>query len=425
MLVQAGRIKIRAVAAVLLLALITLTAAFYRDFSYVALPVGSVNIYITELVLAILLGAVVAMAIPVKAIHLRIGIGGIPAALFILWGIYCLYRGRDSGVISVREFATNYYALFYLIIPILFLSPRSMRWLAAGIVVGTAIAAAVVVGRICFGVGTVTSTGAVRYHPSIGVGASFTLFWFLGAPAASKRRRLIYGLCALASVMLIVVVTQHRSAVIALACALALWLLVLNRGRGRGAIGSRAATIALLVAAVLVVAIDWQTAIATLGRIRAIQGGAEEFNAVWRLYVWSLLVGGFLDSPLVGHGFGANLPAFLFRGVRYGFDPSVPVGAHNSYLFVLFKEGIVGAGLLLAYIVAVSRLVLSRIITRKERDETWIAGAAMGGFVFVALFAAFNVVLEGPYMGMFFWVYPALAEGVLRTAASRGVAVSS
>jgi len=192
---------------------------------------------------------------------------------------------------------------------------------------------------------------------------------------------------------------------------------VLNRGRGRGSIGSRAATIALLIAAALVVAVDWQTLIATLGRIRAIKGGPEEFNAVWRLYVWNLLVNGFRESPFVGHGFGANLPAFLFRGIGYGLDPNVPVGAHNSYLFVLFKEGILGAGLLLAYIVAISRLILGRLITRKAGEESWIAGAAMGGFLFVAVFAVFNVVLEGPYMGMFFWVYPALAEGVLRTAA--------
>jgi len=329
-----------------------------------------------------------------------------------------LYRGRSFGLISVRDFATNYYALLYILIPILFLTSRSFHSLGKGILVGTAIAAVVVVVRIITGFESITSTGAVRYHPSIGIGASFALFWFLGAPAPTRRQKFLHGLGVLASLILAVVITQHRSAVIALACALALWLLVLCRWRGAGAIGSRTVTIALLVVAVLVVAIDQQTAMATLGRLRALGGAPEEFNAVWRLYLWGLLVNGFLDSPIVGHGFGANLPAFVFRGVRFGFDPSVALGAHNSYLFVLFKEGLIGATLLLGYIVSLFRLAVRRMATA-HADDIWLAGAAMGGFVFVALFAAFNVVLEGPYMGIFFWVYPALAEGVLRTAHGR------
>jgi len=219
---------------------------------------------------------------------------------------------------------------------------------------------------------------------------------------------------AVASVLLIVVATQHRSAMVAVAGSLLLWLTVLHKGRGPGAIGTPRLTLATLVLAGILVLVNSTVATPTLERFQALIQASEDPNSAWRLYSWGLLIAGFVQSPILGHGFGGNLPSFLFRGRAYGLDPTVPIGAHNSYLFLLFKEGIIGFGLAIAFAVSVFAFTLPRLRRMELGEDRWIAGAAMGAFAFVCLFAAFNVVLEGPFMGMFFWIYPALAEAILR-----------
>src|SRR6266850_1973572 len=407
-------VSLRVLCAGLLLGLITLTAAFYRDFAYLYLPLGPVKLYVTEVVLILVLTLLAAAGITTGIVRVRLGVAAVPVILFCLTGVLALVRGRGWGILSVREFATNYYSILYLLIPIVFLSQRASRWLAKGILVGTAIASCIVLLRIFMGIGTITSTGSVRYHPSIGIGASFALYWFLGAPASTPVKRTWHTLGAVACVLLIVVATQHRSAIVAIAGSLLLWLAILHKGRGPGAIGTPGLTLVTVLMAALFVLLNSHIAAPTLDRFRALIQSSEDPNSAWRLYSWGLMIAGIAQAPLLGHGFGGNLPSFLFHGQAYGLDPTVPIGAHNSYLFLLFKEGIIGFGLAVAFAASVFAFCLPRVHRNDSGEDRWIAGAAIGAFSFVCLFAAFNVVLEGPYMGMFFWIYPALAEAILR-----------
>jgi hypothetical protein len=58
----------------------------------------------------------------------------------------------------------------------------------------------------------------------------------------------------------------------------------------------------------------------------------------------------------------------------------------------------------------------------QESESRWVVSASLGALVFVAIFAAFNVVLEGPYMALLFWVFAGVAE--VGTSAGRARVVS-
>ena len=401
----------RSAAFIILLVFVFLTAAFYRDFSHLGISLGGTTIFVTELTIALIIGLLTLEVLRTGLVSLRFAPSATFAILFVLWGVVCLYRGRTGGMISLREYATNYYAIFYLLVALVAHTPRRLSVLTTTIVAGAILAFGIVLWRVVTGEGLATPTGTLRYSAPIAVGGAST-FFFLAAPAATSGRRILLAGGACIALLVAVVATQHRSAAIAMVAAVASWIGWFHVGRGRGSIGSRkAVTIAIACAALLILIIP-QVANQTVARFVSIGIDRDDADSAWRLLVWRLLFSKLEEAPLVGFGFGDNIPAFEFRGVTYGMDPSIPVGVHNSFLFVLYKEGLVGLILLVGF---ASQLVYrsSRSLRGETSDRSWIASASLAGFVFVGVFALFNVVLEGPYMSMLFWLYAGIGEGVL------------
>jgi len=394
----------------ILLTLIGLTAAFYRDFSYIGIRLGGTPLYVTELSLLLILAVLVLESFQMGQVRVRLLPSGIFAGLYLAWGAFCLARGVEDGLVSVRESAANYYAIFYFLVAGLVAHQRDLDRLWRILLIGTCAAAVVILARVATGFQVITSTGAIRFHAPVAVGASATLFWLLGVPAkqAWKRTLCITGACA--CLFTIVVATQHRSAALALAASLFLWLALFERGRSVHSIGSRKATIAIVVTGMILLLLMPEVGRLTAGRLRTIGSNLEEFNATWRLLYWGLLLTNIWQSPVLGFGFGDNLPVFQFRGVWFGLDPAAPAGVHNSFLFVWYKEGLVGLILLVGFSISVLWTVSRQLRGRSVRSELWQASAASSAFAFVAVFAFFNVVLEGPYMGIFFWIFAAMAE---------------
>src|SRR6185503_3197680 len=327
-----------------------LTAIFYRDFSYVHFRLGPIPLFATELILVLVALLLLHEVMRTGKVVLRTSVSLILALLYIAWGMVCLYRGRSDGMVSVREFAVNYYAILYIVIVGYAVISRDASRLWWAIVCGSLIAYAIILARVVHGVATSTSTGALRYHAPVAVGAAASLFWFLGAPSTDRRRKLLLRMGAIASILVIVVATQHRSALIALLVALLAWAFFFERGRAQGSIGSKSSIAMLLGVGCLALLLTPQLMSSTIERARSISLNPEEVNARWRLFYWALLFARIHDQPIVGHGLGDNLPAFWFHGVKYGIDPDAPAGVHNSFLFVLYKEGIIGLGLLVVFL---------------------------------------------------------------------------
>jgi O-antigen ligase/polysaccharide polymerase Wzy-like membrane protein len=145
----------------------------------------------------------------------------------------------------------------------------------------------------------------------------------------------------------------------------------------------------------------------------------ENANARWRLAYWKFVISETAHSPIFGVGFG-HAANFRWEGILYDArvgdptDPNDITPPHNSFLNVLYRTGFLGFALLLALAVITMRRAwqwLARSSTRIERHR--IVGL-VSLFVFVSVTASFNVALESPYMGMFFWTIMALLLIVTR-----------
>ena len=139
----------------------------------------------------------------------------------------------------------------------------------------------------------------------------------------------------------------------------------------------------------------------------------ERANARWRLDYWKFVMSEVKDEPILGVGFG-HAANFRWEGIFYdaragdASDPNDVTPPHNSFLNVLYRMGLLGFLPLLGLMtVTVWRTwkALRQPATKEERRWLMALGAL---FAFVSVTASFNVALEGPYMGIFFWTTLAL-----------------
>jgi hypothetical protein len=137
-------------------------------------------------------------------------------------------------------------------------------------------------------------------------------------------------------------------------------------------------------------------------------------NARWRLAFWRYLLRQSIHDPVFGVGFGK--PAdFTWHGVTYdprsqapGAPASDVTGAHNSFVAMLYRAGAPALLATLALmVVAVARLV--PLIRRTSGEDRALAIWPLAALAIATGQASFNVVLEGPYMGIFFWAALGLA----------------
>ncbi|MHB8468989.1 MAG: O-antigen ligase family protein, partial [Gaiellaceae bacterium] len=133
-------------------------------------------------------------------------------------------------------------------------------------------------------------------------------------------------------------------------------------------------------------------------------------NASWRFAIWGFMLRRTLHDPAFGVGFGRPTH-FLWHGVLFdarlgdASNPNDETGPHNSFVDLIFRTGLLGF-IPLVVLVAAAFLRL-RTSLRERRDDRPLLAALIGVaaiFVFVSIVASLNVVLEGPYMGIFFWI---------------------
>lgn len=117
-------------------------------------------------------------------------------------------------------------------------------------------------------------------------------------------------------------------------------------GRSRG---SRGWT--LLIGAGVVVALSWWIGSQSLlSRLATFEQGARDYSVVTRLAYWNAAWRMLLDHPLSGVGVGAFPSVYP----RYGSSSAQlerVEEVHNDYLHLLVETGLIGGGLLLAFLV--------------------------------------------------------------------------
>ncbi len=100
---------------------------------------------------------------------------------------------------------------------------------------------------------------------------------------------------------------------------------------------------------------------------------------------------------MAGAGFGVPI------SIRYGLTQYVDVDPHNSFVAIIYRLGFPAALCLFATVI-LCVLQTARAIRRSSELRGAILTACLAAFTAINIFACFNVVLEGPFLGMFYWL---------------------
>jgi hypothetical protein len=136
-------------------------------------------------------------------------------------------------------------------------------------------------------------------------------------------------------------------------------------------------------------------------------GNDEDETKEWRLNWWSDIIGYTVHGPYfwTGKGFGPNLAD------SDGYQTSAPDetqlrSPHNGHMTMLARGGVPGLVLWIvalgAWLCAIIRQLME---ARRLRDDWWAGVFAFLLIYWTAILVAssFDVVLEGPVMGIWFW----------------------
>ena len=125
----------------------------------------------------------------------------------------------------------------------------------------------------------------------------------------------------------------------------------------------------------------------------------------WRQHLWKQVIAGWRQNPWFGRGFGPRMYMTDVTGGRaVGPDGKWISGPHNSYLTILFRMGLVGLFGFCFFCVPVVMRSFSRMLNQ-VRGGNFLGALNFATFLSIAFFTFFNVSLENPQSGIWFWVF--------------------
>jgi len=120
----------------------------------------------------------------------------------------------------------------------------------------------------------------------------------------------------------------------------------------------------------------------------------------FRFHLWKQTWSSFKARPWIGQGFGGHIFETQLNGSPAAVEGKWISGPHNSFLSILARLGIVGASLFLGLVWACLGGLLKHF--RHLTTLDWMILAAVGSAHF---FAFFNVCLENPQSGIWYWFF--------------------
>jgi hypothetical protein len=154
-----------------------------------------------------------------------------------------------------------------------------------------------------------------------------------------------------------------------------------------------------------------------LKNVESISGHSDsnlESTRTWRLEWWGKIVDNTIYGPnfWTGRGYGPNIA--LIDGYVDINDEAPLRSPHNAHMTILARSGVPGLTLWLGFCTAWLAMMVSAMVTAHLRgDRNWSAF-----FLFVVCYATssiinatFDVALEGPMQGIWFWCLIGLGMG--------------
>jgi hypothetical protein len=143
--------------------------------------------------------------------------------------------------------------------------------------------------------------------------------------------------------------------------------------------------------------------------VESISGHSDpnlEGSRTWRLQWWDIIIRDTVFGPNFwsGRGFGLNVAAAHgFGSIR---DNEPLRSPHNVHMTILARAGVPGLTLWLLFLGSWLGMIANAMLTARRRGETAWAGLFLwiGCYVTSSVInASFDVALEGPMQGIWFW----------------------
>jgi hypothetical protein len=143
------------------------------------------------------------------------------------------------------------------------------------------------------------------------------------------------------------------------------------------------------------------------------EASASANNASWRLILWKDIIQKSMIKPILGYGFGMlyNNETVKDMGWKYGQDVGF-LDPHNSYLSVLYRTGFIGLSIFLLFIISFFVKMIRFLRYCRDSVISIYMISILSAVIFILVISFFMVVLEGPFLGIFLWVFIGLALGL-------------
>ena len=394
------------------------TIGLGRQFSHLAIRIEETNLYITEIVLGVSWILVGLRKVTAKEkLFGKSGLNGL-LLIYCALGLICLVRGiADFGMEALRHSVIVYYSLFYFLILELLTDEHRLERFLKVCLIGSVVALLVILYDFASGIGFETSTEVRRYGGNIGALSLVfcLLFWlsFTIFKIRSRARGLLSVLLPF-QVFAAVFLIQHRSLLLALIGGLLFIFALISKARVFKYL------VLMVCAFLLIICVDQFSGVLsgnvmvrdTLTRALSTLTPEQDPNSAHRITMWGQILDRTARQPMLGEGFGPAFSAF-FGGRFYDYSER-RLHPHNSFLWILNRMGIIGFGVF-------SFLILKFYSSGIKAYRRMNAGkskayllALLSSHFCISIFAFFNVVLEGPSMGIFFWIIMGLTMALIK-----------
>jgi len=378
---------------------IFLNCIFYRDFSYISF--GG-TLFITEI---LLLMSFFTLFLRIVITHrIRFDYQIKLWLIFFGYGCLLLFIDNNSSIFfKFREFAAIAYSTFFFIMLTLLSDHKSSNLVFRAILLGSIFSIFYIFYRFNIGLGNYTTTeGVMRYGNYEFVGINIVYCYSLSKLLSRPNDIILNAFLALICFITVFTLISHTSAMLGMLLSTAVILKIHYHNKR-----AKNLTLAFLLVSPIFFIMFFlmlDTSVITLRFTRIFSVDIlNDPNVSWRLITWLHALSQMeLSDIFFGVGWGYELPVYFLNDFAYAEDGFE--GLHNSLLFYFFHTGLFGTSLFLILIISVykkafraCKIFQSSLLYCKL---TGLLAANIG----ILLFSFFNVVLEGPYMAIIFWV---------------------
>lgn len=146
-------------------------------------------------------------------------------------------------------------------------------------------------------------------------------------------------------------------------------------------------------------------------------------NTRWRLLCWSDIINESLQKPIFGWGLGKKfIPETIkklgwggswMEEAKFSKDKTGFQDPHNSYLSIFHRTGFIGVFVFFWLMISFIIVSISHIKGSLVEANSNAIISFLLIFIFVSAISVFMVVLEGPFLGIFFWIAMGFVESII------------